>query len=150
MGKTTHGLAKTSEWYAWRGIKQRCFNVTNKDYKNYGARGITVCDRWLKFDNFIKDMGMKPSPKHSIDRIDNNGNYEPSNCRWATKTAQVVNRRKFKNKLSKYVGVTFNKTVNKWQAQISMDGKPTYLGIFSNELDAAKAYIEANKNRLLL
>jgi len=74
---------------------QRCSNTNHKEYPNYGGRGITICERWRSsFENFLADMGTKPSPKHSIDRIDNNGNYEPSNCRWVTQKEQMHNLRK--------------------------------------------------------
>lgn len=72
----------------------RCYNPLDKSYKNYGGRGIKVCQRWLEsFDTFILDMGNRKSPKHSLDRINNDGNYEPSNCRWATRTEQSNNQR---------------------------------------------------------
>jgi hypothetical protein len=81
----------------WSNIKQRCYNVNNKDYKHYGGRGIKVCDRWLEsFENFLEDMGDRPDG-YSLDRIDNNENYEPSNCRWADKETQIKNRRRYKN-----------------------------------------------------
>lgn len=96
---TKHGAAgsgenRTSEYKTWAGIKNRCSNSNDKSFKNYGGRGIKVCDRWLEsFENFLADMGPKPSPAHSIDRIDVDGNYEPSNCRWATRAEQSRNKR---------------------------------------------------------
>lgn len=84
----------TTEYTSWAGMKQRCTNKKHKEYKNYGGRGISFCQRWKVYENFIFDMGKKPSKKHSLDRINNNGNYMPSNCRWATKRQQTHNRRR--------------------------------------------------------
>lgn len=98
----THGESgpdRSPEYATWKGIKRRCSAPRCKDYKDYGGRGIRVCDRWLNsFENFLADMGRKPSPKHSIDRADNDGNYEPGNCRWATPSEQSKNRRPYKLK----------------------------------------------------
>lgn len=83
-----HPLYNT--WYA---MIDRCYSINHPSYRRYGGRGISVCDRWRNnLDNFIEDMGEKPSPTHSIDRINNNGNYEPSNCRWATMSEQQTNK----------------------------------------------------------
>lgn len=91
-GETIGG--RTSEYCIWKGMRQRCDNPNNDDYKNYGGRGITVCDRWSEsFEAFLADMGRRPSPQHSIDRIDNDGDYEPGNCRWATPIEQRRNQR---------------------------------------------------------
>jgi hypothetical protein len=84
-----------SEYYAWRNMKNRCYYVRSESYKYYGGRGIKVCDRWIhSFKNFLFDMGYKPGPEYSLDRKNSNGNYEPRNCRWATRKVQINNTRK--------------------------------------------------------
>jgi hypothetical protein len=93
----THGMVGTSEYNTWAHIIQRCTNPLNSGWKCYGARGISVCERWLKFENFLADMGQRPAPHLSIDRINNDGNYEPSNCRWATRKQQMNNRQPYRN-----------------------------------------------------
>ena len=88
-----HGKRHTVEYLTWAGMIQRCQNGKTKGYKYYGGRGIVVCNRWLNsFNNFYKDMGCKPFPRAQIDRIDNDGNYELGNCRWATAAENSHNR----------------------------------------------------------
>lgn len=90
----THGLAnKSPEYFIWKSIRGRCNNPKDTAFDNYGGRGIALCDRWNDFALFLEDVGPRPSPNHSLDRIDNDGNYEPSNCRWATKAEQNNNKR---------------------------------------------------------
>lgn len=94
----THGCTRErrrmAEYNIWNGIKERCLNPNNPSYVDYGARGITVCEEWKRsFETFLQDMGLRPSPKHSIDRINNDGPYSSENCRWSTQKEQTRNKR---------------------------------------------------------
>jgi len=94
---TKHGLSTTTSYRSWLDMHYRCYNKDNNAYYNYGERGIEVCERWSEPDgfgflNFLNDMGMKPDDSYTLDRIDVNGNYEPSNCRWATNLTQARNK----------------------------------------------------------
>lgn len=99
------------EYYCWAAMKSRCYNDKNASYKDYGGRGIVVCGRWLNsFENFVNDMGRRPSLDHSIDRIDNNGNYTPKNCKWSTSSEQSNNTRR--NKIIEFDGKSM--TLTQW------------------------------------
>lgn len=87
-----HGMGKTPMYHAWQGIRQRCENPKNQAFPNYGGRGIKVCDRWQEFPNFLADMGIRPDGME-LDRIDNDGDYAPENCRWVTPKANLRNKR---------------------------------------------------------
>jgi hypothetical protein len=104
------------EYWIWAAMKQRCFNRNNSQFKDYGGRGITVCNRWLKFEQFYADMGPRPTTDHSLERDDNDGDYCPENCRWATRSEQQSNTRR--NRLFTYDGRT--QTVTQWAEECGL------------------------------
>lgn len=120
-GQIKHGHSIRGQWSpeysTWTSMRTRCEKKSYHLYKYYGARGIKICKRWAEFQNFYDDMGPKPTPEHSLDRIDNSKGYEPSNCKWATKKEQSRNTRS--NKLIEYNGET--KCVAEWaeEAKVS-------------------------------
>jgi len=119
--KTRHGQCRTGkrtrEHTTWSSMIARCTDRSDKRYVDYGGRGIKVCERWFVFENFFADMGVSPSPKHTVERIDTNGNYDPLNCRWATRKEQSLNRRS--NRLVQYNGE--RKPVAAWVAQLGLN-----------------------------
>lgn len=109
--RRTHGKSQTPEYRNWCAMKERCYSDRHKNYVDYGGRGIRVCDRWLhSFENFLADMGLRPFPKATIDRIEPDGNYEPGNCCWATQLQQARNKRN--SRLLTIDGKTM--TVSEW------------------------------------
>lgn len=138
---TKHNLSNHRLYGTWLQMIQRCNNPKSKYYKNYGGRGISVCNEWLDINSFINDMFPSFIEGLTIDRENPNGNYEKSNCRWATKQVQNRNTRKLQsNNTSGYRGVYWEKRCNKWFAQIMVNYKRICIGYFDNKLDAAKAY----------
>lgn len=141
-----HGLHKTPEYKVWQGIKRRCYFKSSRNFKYYGGRGITMCSEWVKsFESFLKDVGHRPSKQHSIDRIDVNGNYEPSNCRWSLVSTQRHNTRPRKNKHAP--GVVFRN--NEYVARIQINNKRINLGSFKEKKEAAEAYCKAKKQIII-
>jgi hypothetical protein len=99
-----HGLSKKPEYKAWHNMIYRCYNPECRIYEDYGARGIQVCDRWkYSVETFVKDVGSKPDPKLTLERINNDGNYEPGNCKWATRAEQTWNTRRMQRKRIKLI-----------------------------------------------
>lgn len=108
---STHGQSKTPEYRVWAGIKRRCLNKNDRSFRDYGGRGITICQQWSdSFESFLADMGLRPTAQHSIDRIDNAKGYEPGNCRWVTRLEQA--RNKTNNRIIEFQGVA--KTSSEW------------------------------------
>lgn len=131
-----HGYANKPTYNCWMNMKVRCYNPKSASYCNYGARGIKVCDRWLGedgFPNFLEDMGEMP-PGLTLDRIDNDGNYEPSNCRWATRMEQRHNRRP-ELPVNNYHHVSFRN--GGWVVQLGVEGKKIWIDSIEDEEDAA-------------
>jgi hypothetical protein len=95
--RETAGRKRTPEFISWMNMLQRCTNPKRTDYERYGGRGISVCNEWRDFAAFLKDVGRKPTQQHSLDRVDNNGNYEPGNVKWASPSEQARNRRSSRN-----------------------------------------------------
>lgn len=138
---TIHNISRTKLYKKFYSMKARCYNKDNSEYKNYGARGIKICDEWLnnvkKFYDWALENGYKENL--SIDRINNDGNYEPNNCRWANKSEQGANKRIVKRDI-KYKGVYSLKNSKRYMAQIKYNKKRVYLGMHNTEELAAKAY----------
>lgn len=142
----THNLSKHRLYSTWKCMIYRCLNKEHKDYKNYGARGITICNEWLNIENFINDMFPTYKEGLTLDRENNDLGYSPDNCRWATKTKQSRNTRLiYSHNTSGYRGIMWVKNINKWKSVIFINNKAKHLGYFANVKDA----IEKRNNYIL-
>lgn len=129
-----HGMAyKVPEYQVWKDIRKRCNNKNHKFYDRYGGRGIKVCDRWNNFKNFYDDMGSRPSSEYEIDRINNDGNYEPDNCRWVTHKEEMNNTSA--NHLIEFNGKT--QTMTQWSEEIGIS-----IQTLANRINTHKWFIE--------
>ena len=146
-------MSNTRFYKIWAGMVKRCKNEKAKQFIDYGGRGIKVCRQWSEFENFrddlyesyLKHVDMYGEKNTSIDRIDVNEDYTPNNCRWATASEQCRNQRIRRTSKSGVRGVSFHKATGKWQAQIRINDKSVYLGLFGN-IDVAVIAIEEAKN----
>lgn len=144
--KIKHGMTGTTIYKKWKTIKARCYNPNASNYKWYGGRGIGMYEEWKNdFSKFYKDVGDVPFEGAELDRIDNNGDYEPNNVRWVNHKDNSNNRRKYYNKTG-YTGVTYKPKLDKYQAQLYKNKKFIYLGVFDTPEEAYKAYLKAKEN----
>lgn len=139
LSNITHGMSRHRIYTVWNDMMKRCFNNNCKEYVIYGGRGITVCERWKDVNNFIEDMHPSFQDGLELDRINNNGNYEPSNCRWTTRSVNVSNSRRKNNKHG-YRGIYLRKIDSKFVARVTVNYKTIFIGSFLTSLEAAKAY----------
>ena len=149
--RTKHGLSRHRIYNNWKSMVRRCTIAEDLNYENYGGRGITVCERWLKVENFIEDMYPTFIEGLSIDRIDNNKGYSKENCRWVNMTTQSRNRRAGGNNKTGYRGVyeVRRKSTTRYQAQICVNKKNIRLGLYDNAIEAALAYDKYVTDNLL-
>lgn len=135
----------TPEYRAWSNMRNRCNNVRGQDYRHYGGRGIAICERWNSFDAFLEDMGERPSNRHTLDRIDNDGDYCKKNCRWASRETQARNRRYAKTRawvLADRLGVKVS-TANHmiWQVRNKSAGAARHFGLSEHMEKAVVDYL---------
>jgi hypothetical protein len=140
---TTHGMWGSPTYVSWAAMRRRCTDKNYWNYRRYGGRGVSIDPAWTTFAGFLADMGARPSGT-SIDRIDNDGDYNAANCRWATWGQQMQNKGIRKDNTSGVAGVYWHKLRQKWVVRIQVDGKTMHLGQFS-ELGSAAAARKAGE-----
>jgi hypothetical protein len=139
------GAFPLDEYRSWHSMVRRCCDRRERAFKRYGGRGIRVCDRWRDdFMAFLSDMGPRPTPAYSLDRIDNEGPYTPENCRWATPSQQSQNRDLVRN------ATGIRREANRWQAEINAGGRSNHLGSFETRAAATLAYRRAARRRRIV
>ena len=131
---TKHGMTLSTTYVIWKGMKARCTNMNDPAYHSYGGRGITICNDWVSFENFLRDMGERPD-ELTLERVDNDNSYCKENCKWATRKEQANNRRRRSGCTSKYIGVSFCKSSKTWLGMV----KGNYVGRFKGEDVCQKA-----------
>lgn len=147
---TVHSLVSNPLYKVWQGMKERCYNANTLFYKDYGGRGITVCGEWIADPRAFIEWGFASNYKKGlqIDRINNDGSYNPNNCHFVTAQENAVNRRKPSNNTSGYVGISLHKRSNKWMTKLVNKNKIHYLGSYRNKKEALKMrndFIKINK-----
>jgi hypothetical protein len=144
LNVVTHGKSHTRTYGAWQSMKSRCLNPNHKRFNDWGGRGIKICKRWQdSFENFLEDMGEKPTKDHSLERINNDKGYSPDNCKWATKLEQSQNRRMPKHNTSGVKGVSYYN--NKYNARITVNKKVIRLGVYERLEDAKEVRLKAEQ-----
>lgn len=143
-GHSTRVKGVSPTYTSWQQMLDRCNNKDSERYKDYGSRGITVCERWLSFENFLADMGERPSGL-TLERINNEEGYFKNNCKWASYAEQNENKRKYKNNSSGYTGVSWDKRTKKWVAYINRAGCRITLGHFCHLENAVRARQQAEE-----
>lgn len=139
VARTVHGKTDTPEHTAWYHMKDRCSNPKNNRYHRYGGRGIVVCPEWQDdFEQFLKDMGPRPSEKHSLERDDTDGNYEPSNCRWATEEEQANNTST--NHMIPYQGRV--QSIARWARELGFTKEVLYCRLLNYKWPVEKAFTQ--------
>lgn len=146
-GEKVQGFAprKHPLYRTWANMLSRCTNPNTPNFNDYGGRGISVCQRWFHFKNFVEDMGAKPSRNHSIDRIDNDLGYSPANCKWATRKEQNLNKRVYRTSKTGYAGIRTRD--GKYQVRVTIHGKRKSIGNYTTLQEALIARAPYIRNK---